>query len=95
MQDLVQAQAQYDQHVPVQLGQRPLGKVFDQVIQAPLPAQRAGDDFCGQPAIAVVVKMGPAPGERGGKVFAVSRHRTQRVIRRRAGGRGHVNRPPG
>jgi hypothetical protein len=79
----------------VQFRQRPPGKVLDQMIQAPLPAQRARDNLGGQPAIAVVVKMGPAPGERGGKVFAVCRHRTQRVIRRGAGGRGHVNRPPG
>ena len=54
MQQLVQAEAQDDQHVGVELSDGPACEVLDQMVEAALPAERAGHDFRGERANALV-----------------------------------------
>ena len=69
VQQLVQAQAQDDEDVGVELAQRAFGEMLDQIIEAALPPQRAGDDFGGQRAVALVgqVLRGTGRARRGGR----------------------------
>ena len=74
----------------IELRERALGEVLDQVIEAALPAQRAGDDLGGQRAVALVgeVLRGSAPA-RSGRSARLAGDRAQRVERRGARRRGH------
>ena len=97
MQELVQAQSQDVQHIPVDFRDRPRCEVLGEMIEVSLPAQRTGDDLGREGAVALVGKMTTALHERRRQVGTFLGNRPERVIGRGTGGRGHglAKRAPG
>ena len=81
MQKLVEAEPEDMQDVPIDLAERTIREVLDEVVEAPLPAQGAGDDFRGKPAVALVGEVLPCLRERRWQVGAFAANRAQRVKR--------------
>ena len=101
MQQLIRAESQNLQHLEVELGQRALRKMLDEIVELPLPAQRAGDEVGGKRAIAFILQRRPDRGERRRQIDAAGIHVAKRGERGRACGRDHDvlregrNRAPG
>ena len=67
----------------------PLRKLLDEMIEAALPAKRAGDDPGGERSIAFILEMLPAGTERVWQIDSPRGNRPNRVIRRGSRRRGH------
>ena len=75
--------AQDDQNVFVELRDWTTGEMLDQVVEAALPAQRAGDDLGGKCAITIVGEPHPRLQQRCRKIDAAADNRLQPVKCRR------------
>jgi hypothetical protein len=85
VQHLIQAETQDCDDLGVHLRQRAAGEMFDQEVEAALPAYRAGDDLHRQPTIALVVEIGAAAGECGREIDVARVDGPQDAERRRTG----------
>ena len=63
--------------------------MLDEIVELPLPAQRAGDEVGRERAIALVLQRRPDRGERRGQIDAAGIHVAKRGERRRACGSDH------
>ena len=68
MQELVEAEAQDVKNLAVDRGERAPREMFDEDVEAALPAQRPGDDLRGECAVAFVGQLPTTRRERRGKV---------------------------
>jgi hypothetical protein len=101
VKELIQTEPEDGDHLGIQSAQWAFGEMDDQVIETALPAERAGNHVCGKGAIAIVLEMLPAAGERRRQVRAAVLDRAQGMKRRDARRRGHdsvgraLSGPPG
>ena len=66
-----------------------IGEVLDEIVEAALPPERAGDDVRRQGAVAVVGQLRAGLNQGGREVDTLGGHRTERAKRRRTGRRNH------
>src|SRR5688500_17180490 len=89
MKQLIEAEADDQQDVGVEPGNRPAGEMLDEVVEAPLPPQRAGHDVRRERAIAVVGEACPRLNKRGGAINATCCDGAKPVERGRAARPAH------
>src|SRR6187397_2222545 len=96
MKKLIQAEPKNRDNLGIEFVERPLRKMYGQMIQAALPAESARDDVRGKRAVPFVFQVLPAAGQRRRQIRAAVLDRAQGVERRDPRRRSHpvVKRTP-